>query len=67
MDEKKKRKTTTSTAVKSRYNEKTYDVISIRIPKETARAFKEKCTERGDAQAKIIKKAIEEYLGISGQ
>lgn len=62
MEEKKKRKTTTSTAVKSRYNEKTYDVISIRVPKEMAEAFKAKCTEQGEAQAQIIKRAIEAYL-----
>lgn len=62
MEEKKKRKTTTSTAVKQRYNAKTYDVISIRVPKEMAAAFKAKCVRQGDAQAQIFKKAIEAYL-----
>ena len=62
MEEKKKRKTTTSTAVKQRYNAKTYDVISIRVPKEMAAAFKAKCAQHGDAQAQIFKKAIETYL-----
>ena len=62
MEEEKKRKTTTSTAVKQRYNAKTYDVISVRLPKKTAAAFKEKCAQRGDAQAQIFKKAIEAYL-----
>lgn len=57
-----KRKITTSTAVKRRYNEKTYDVISIRVPKETATAFKEKCKETGIPQAQVIKRAIEEFL-----
>ncbi len=61
MEEKKKR-TKTSTAVKQRYNEKTYDVISIRVPKETAEAFKKKCVAEGVPQAQIIKKAITEYL-----
>ena len=37
-----KRKTKTSTAVKTRYNEKVYDNISARVPKELAAAFKEK-------------------------
>ena len=37
--EKAKRKTKTSTAVKARYNEKVYDVISARVPKELAGAF----------------------------
>lgn len=60
--EEKKRKTKTSTEVKRRYNDKTYDVISIRVPKETAEAFKKKCTEEGVPQAQIIKRAIAEYL-----
>ena len=38
-----KRKTKTSTEVKTRYNQKTYDVIAVRVPKETAEAFKAKC------------------------
>ena len=58
----KKRKTKTSTAVKSRYNQKVYDVISIRIPKELAEKFKEKCASDGVSQAGIIKQAIEKYI-----
>ena len=61
-NEKKPRRTKTSSAVKQRYNEKVYDVISVRIPKELAAQFKEKCQLTGDSQAGIIKKAIEEYL-----
>lgn len=57
-----KRKTHTSTAVKSRYNKKAYDVISARVPKELAAAFKEKCAAENIPQAQIIKKAIEEFL-----
>lgn len=57
-----KRKTTTSTAVKNRYNKKTYDVLSVRIKKETLQAFKEKCLQEGIPQARIIKKAIEDFL-----
>ena len=60
--DKPKRKTTTSTEVKRRYNEKTYTVISASIPKATAAAFKEKCAAQGVAQAQIIKKAIEDFL-----
>ena len=45
-----KRKTKTSTAVKTRYNEKVYDVISARVPKELAAAFREKCTAEGRAR-----------------
>ena len=57
-----KRKTKTSTEVKTRYNQKTYDVIAVRVPKETAEAFKAKCAAEGVPQAQIIKKAIEEFL-----
>lgn len=57
-----KRKSTTSTAVKARYNQKTYDTISIRVPKELASAFKEKCTADGVPQAQVIKKAITDFL-----
>ncbi len=60
--ETQKRKTTTSTAVKARYNKKTYDVIRANIPKELAAAFKEKCAAEGISQAQIIKKAIEDFL-----
>lgn len=57
-----KRKTHTSTEVKARYNKKVYDVISVRIPKELATAFKEKCASENIPQAQVIKKAIEEFL-----
>lgn len=57
-----KRKTKTSTEVKARYNNKTYDVISIRVHKETATAFKEKCIAKGIPQAQVIKQAIEAFL-----
>lgn len=57
-----KRKTKTSTAVKSRYNKKVYDVISVRVPKDMAASFKAKCAEKGIAQAKFIKDAIDEFI-----
>lgn len=57
-----KRRTKTSTEVKSRYNQKTYDVISVRVPKELSAAFREKCAAEGAIQAQIIKKAIEDFL-----
>lgn len=60
--EESKRKTKTSTAVKSRYNQKAYDVISARVPKDLAAAFREKCDAEGAVQAQIIKRAIEEFL-----
>ena len=60
--EETKRKTKTSTAVKRRYNEKVYDVISVRVPKELAAAFREKCVAEGIPQAQLIKAAIEIFL-----
>lgn len=59
------RKSRTSTEVKTRYNNKTYDVISVRVPKEMAAAFKQKCVETGIPQAQIVKNAIADFLGAS--
>lgn len=58
----KKRKTETSSAVKRRYNQKTYGAVTAYVPKELAAAFKEKCAAEGISQAQIIKKAIEDFL-----
>ena len=57
-----KRKTHTSTEVKTRYNKKVYDTISFRIPKDLAAAFKESCSIKGVSQAQVLKNAIEEFL-----
>lgn len=57
-----KRKNRTSTQVKARYNNKVYDTISVRVPKELAAAFKEKCAAEDISQAQIVKKAIEDFL-----
>lgn len=57
-----KRKTKTSTAAKTRYNEKTYDVIAVRVPKSTAAVFRAKCAAEGVPQAQIIKNAIESFI-----
>ena len=57
-----KRKTSTSTAVKRRYNEKTYTPIIANVPKELAAAFKAKCAETGVSQASVVKAAIERFL-----
>ena len=58
-----KRKTKTSSAVKNRYNNRVYGSIIVRVPKETAAAFKAKCAAEGIPQAQVIKRAIEEFLG----
>ena len=57
-----KRKTKTATAVKTRYNNKVYDVISVRLPKDLVAEFKEKCTEKGIPQAQVIRAAVESFL-----
>lgn len=57
-----KRKTETSSAVKRRYNQKTYGAVTAYVPKDMAAAFKEKCAAEGIPQAQIIKKAIEDFL-----
>lgn len=62
MDGTPKRKTTTSTAVKRRYNQKVYTVVSASIPKDLAAAFKAACIERGVSQAQVIKAAVEAFL-----
>ncbi|MDD6301299.1 MAG: hypothetical protein PUA58_06160 [Ruminococcus sp.] len=62
MSNESKRKTVTSSAVKNRYNAKMYDRITACIPKELSAEFKEKCAAEGVPQARIIKKAIEDFL-----
>ena len=57
-----KRKTKTSSAVKNRYNNKVYGSIVVRVPKEMAEAFKEKCVKTGISQAQIVKDAIIQFL-----
>lgn len=56
------RKTKTSTDVKRRYNEKTYDSIRAALPKDTVAAFREKCAARGVSQASVLLAAVERFL-----
>ena len=57
-----KRKSETSSAVKRRYNQKTYGAVTAYVPKDLAAALKDKCAVKGISQAQIIKKAIEDFL-----
>lgn len=57
-----KRKTTTSSAVKRKYNNKVYSVVKAELPKELVADFKELCKEKGVSQASIIKNALEEFI-----
>lgn len=59
---KPKRKTHTSSAVKNRYNSKTYDKITIAVKKEKAAAYKAKCAELGITLSEPLHKAIDEVL-----
>lgn len=56
------RKTTTSTEVKRRYNEKVYSPVHAQLPKETVAAFKEKCQRTKISQASVLLDAIEKFL-----
>ncbi len=62
MSETKTRKTKTSSAVKARYNNKVYECVAVRLPKELVSSFKEKCKQENISQAQIVKKAIEDFL-----
>jgi len=55
-------KSRTSTAVKRRYNEKTYALLAARLPKQLVAEFKERCRKNGVSQASILKLAIEDYI-----
>ena len=57
-----KRKTTTSSAVKRRYNDKVYSVVKAELPKELVAEFKELCKAIGISQASIIKSALEQFI-----
>ena len=63
MGETLKRKTRTSTQVKRRYNEKTYDMVRASLPKDLVARFKAKCEADGIPQAQIIKRAVIDFLG----
>lgn len=52
----------TSSAVKSRYNAKTYDQLSVWVPKGTKETFKAACEANGDSMGSVILEAIKAYL-----
>lgn len=56
------RKTTTSTNVKRRYNEKVYGRIEVKERKEIVAAFKAKCEAEGISQQRVLKQAIQDFL-----
>ena len=60
--EKPKRKTRTSSEVKARYDAKTYDRITIKVRKETAAIYKEKCQKKGIPLSQPLHEAIQMFI-----
>ena len=60
--EHKKRKTTTSTAVKARYSRNHYTRLPLDVPKEMAQQFKDKCAAEGVSVQSVLKAAIKDFL-----
>ena len=58
----KRRRTTTSTEVKRRYNDKVYSKVQAELPKEIVSAFRAKCAEKNVSQASVILEGIEKFL-----
>ena len=58
-----KRKTKTSTAVKNRYNAKTYKTVQTKLKKELVERFEAKLESDGIGKAGFIRDAITDYLG----
>ena len=56
------RKTTTSTEVKRRYNDRVYCKVQAELPRDTVTAFKAKCKDKGVSQASVLLEAIENFL-----
>ena len=56
------RKTTTSTEVKRRYNDRVYCKVQAELPRDTVTAFKAKCKSKGISQASVLLEAIENFL-----
>ena len=58
-----KRRTTTSTAVKQRYNDKTYTQFNVRLRNEDAAEILEFIESRGWSKAEFVKVAYELLKG----
>ena len=58
----RKRKTTTSSAVKYRYNKKTYVQMRVGVRKEIASRFKFRLAKNGHTISSVFHKAIADYL-----
>ena len=56
------RKTTTSSAVKNKWNAAHYDRICISLDKEGAEIYKEKCKKLGLSFSEVPKQAILDFI-----
>ena len=61
-DEKPKRKTTTSTAVKNKWNSKTYDTLNIRVKKGQRDIIKSHAESKGESLNGFVSQAIDERI-----
>ncbi len=57
-----KRKTTTSSEIKHRYNNKVYATVRAELPKDLVNEFKEICKEKNISQASVLKSSIEKFI-----
>lgn len=55
----------TSTQVKNRWCEKTYDRINVLVRKGTRDQLQAWCAEHGETVGGLIKKLLEEHTGLS--
>lgn len=62
---KAKRKTHTSSEVKRRYNDKTYDRLTIMVRKEISKQYKDKCESLGITYSQPLHEAIQKFLNNS--
>ena len=56
------KKSSTSTDVKRRYNEKVYAKITFSAPKYLVAEFKEVCYNNGISQAQVFKDAMQKII-----
>lgn len=62
MENLKKRKTHTSSAVKQRYNKKVYSAITVRLKKELVGEWEEAIKEDNISKAEFVRRSINQYL-----
>lgn len=62
VEEKPKRKTYTSSAVKNRYKKKMYTRILADLPKDMVAEFKELAAANGTTISAIMREAVERYI-----